>query len=463
MLPPIPLATIKAQLGDVGFSKAKANNNGDCYPLSVMAGFEITAKAARKPTESTTASVRETREGSISMLAGDDPIDGIEATVFRAGEGLPDAAADALDAMDAWLQCGFWNSGNGNKSASFMVGVALHLERPVAVLERKGRTFLDPVRIYGARDANDALLHSDAKPGSPESIPTYKLVPIAELIETLRANPTSHSVVEFNGSNHFDPWILKHSLRAAAEAEAQVAAEAGAEEVEEAAEAEAAMAAEAGAEEVEEAAAAEAGVAGDAMEAAGGADAEVEETDEAAAEAEAGVADAAPAEEEWAPLSGGPWHAWLMRKNRQPASGDVRVFAVALSLDTRWAGGSVKFMDVQGGPDDGIICSIPACDYRTASVKDIVFPLRLSKEGTSDNTFTIDTVFYKPASSVSPPPPPSRAQRDRKRKAHYGDNGEQDGNYRSTPAARKASVDPSVEMGIPDYAAPGAEIWAMVS
>ena len=209
---------------------------------------------------------------------------------------------------------------------------------------------------------------------------------------------------------------------------------------------------------------AEAGVAGDAMEAAGGADAEVEETDEAAAEAEAEVADAAPVEEEWTPLSGGPWHAWLMRKNRQPASGDIRVFAVALSLDTRWAGGSVKFVDVQGGPDDGIVCTIPSCDYRTATVKDIVFPLRLSKGGTPDNTFTIQTVLYKLAPScASPPPPPSRSQRDRKRKAHYGDNGEHDGSYRTTPAARKASVDPSVEMGIPDYAAPGNEVWAMVS
>ena len=175
------------------------------------------------------------------------------------------------------------------------------------------------------------------------------------------------------------------------------------------------------------------------------------------------MADMAPAEEEWAPLSGGPWQAWLMRKSRQPASGDVRVFAVALSLDTRWAGGSVKFMDVPGGNDDGmaIICTIPPCGSRTATVKDIIFPLRLSKEGAPDNTFTIGTVLYKPASNASPPPPPSRAQRDRKRKAHYGDNGEQDGNYRSAPAARKASVDPSVEMGVPPYAAPGEEVWAM--
>ena len=205
MLQPVPFATVKAQLGDVGFSKAKANGNGDCYPLSAMAGFEITARAARQPTESTTAIVRETREGSVGLLAGDDDIDGIEATDFRAGEGLPEDAAAALDAMDAWLHPGFWNSGNGNKSASFMVGVALHLGRPVAVLERQGSTFLDPAKVYGARNAHGELVHSDAKPGAPETIPTFKLVDIADLVEMLRVQPTSHSLLEFNGSNHFDP------------------------------------------------------------------------------------------------------------------------------------------------------------------------------------------------------------------------------------------------------------------
>ena len=99
------------------------------------------------------------------------------------------------------------------------------------------------------------------------------------------------------------------------------------------------------------------------------------------------------------------------------------------------------------------------------TVKDVVFPLRLSKVGAPEDSFTIGTVFYKPAPScASPPPPPSRAQRDRKRKAHYGDAGELDGtssSYRTTPAARKASIDPSVEMGVPDYAVPGKELWAM--
>ena len=50
------------------------------------------------------------------------------------------------------------------------------------------------------------------------------------------------------------------------------------------------------------------------------------------------------------------------------------------------------------------------------------------------------------------------------RKVQYGDNGELDGaasSFRSAPAARKASVDPSVEMGVPAYALPGEQVWAM--
>ena len=170
-------------------------------------------------------------------------------------------------------------------------------------------------------------------------------------------------------------------------------------------------------------------------------------------------------EQEWTPLPGGPWSAWPMRKNRQPKSGDVRVFAVAVSLNTLWAGGAVKFTDVPGGPADGVVCSIPPCTSRVATTKDMIFPLRLNKETAPEETFTIHTVFYKlPSPCASPPPQPSRPQRERKRKAHYGDNGELDGtNFRTTPAARKASVDPLVETGIPDYAAPGGEVWAMAS
>ena len=61
-------------------------------------------------------------------------------------------------------------------------------------------------------------------------------------------------------------------------------------------------------------------------------------------------------------------------------------------------------------------------------------------------------------------PPTPRAQRERKRKERFGDNGELDGaasSFRSAPAARKASVEASLEMGVPAYATTGEEVWAM--
>ena len=90
---------------------------------------------------------REVREGGVGVLVGDAAVDGVDAVVFRAGEKLPEDAAEAREAMAPWLESGFWNSGDGNKFASFMLSVALHLERPVAVIERKGKTFLNPVRV----------------------------------------------------------------------------------------------------------------------------------------------------------------------------------------------------------------------------------------------------------------------------------------------------------------------------
>ena len=78
-----------------------------------------------------------------------------------------------------------------------------------------------------------------------------------------------------------------------------------------------------------------------------------------------------------------------------------------------------------------------------------------------------DASSMPPAPPPPPPvalPPPPRPKRERKRKAQFGDNGELDGaasSFRSAPAARKASVDPSVEMGVPAYALPGEEVWAM--
>jgi hypothetical protein len=151
MLPPIPQADVNAQLAEVCFTKSKAKGNGDCFPLSAMAGFEITATAARQPRAGTTVSVREVRQGGVGVLAGDAAVGGIDAAVFRDGEGLPKDAAAAREAMAPWFESFFWNTANGIKFDSFMLGVGLHLKRPVAVIDRKSKTFLNALKVYGAR------------------------------------------------------------------------------------------------------------------------------------------------------------------------------------------------------------------------------------------------------------------------------------------------------------------------
>ena len=59
---------------------------------------------------------------------------------------------------------------------------------------------------------------------------------------------------------------------------------------------------------------------------------------------------------------------------------------------------------------------------------------------------------------------PRSSSRQPKRKDRFGDNGEFEGaasSFRSAPQSRKASIDPSVEMGVPAYALPGEQVWAM--
>ena len=204
-LPKATFAETKAQLEELGFSKAKAAGDGDCYILSVMAGFEIDAKAARRPVASTLALVREKGKCAVGVLAGDGAIEGIEASVYRASERLPQAAEDARALMKTWLGSDFWTRVEGDNFGTFMLSVALHLGRPVAMLHRRGRMFLNPVKVYGARGTNGRLVHSDPKPGAPATIPTFNLVSMADLMKALRADPTSHSVIEFNDVNHFDP------------------------------------------------------------------------------------------------------------------------------------------------------------------------------------------------------------------------------------------------------------------
>ena len=137
ILPPVSVTELTTQLGEIGFARSGASKNGDCYPLSAMAGFEIPAYAARNPTAQTTARVRQLRQGSIELLVA-DTVGGIDSAVFLASEKLPADAHAAAAAMANWREPGFWFANDGNKSASFQFGVAAKLERPVVVVVQVG-------------------------------------------------------------------------------------------------------------------------------------------------------------------------------------------------------------------------------------------------------------------------------------------------------------------------------------
>ena len=237
MLPKVPSALVHNQLGRVGFHLESAKPNGDCYPLSAMAGKEITVQEARDPSPPTKELVRQVRERAVGLVTSPEGMGGIDAATFRAGELLPAGTQAAQAAMAPWLANGHWH-GSGHHSATFMLGVAADLGRPVVVIERDGDEYFDPVRacsgcarvamgceppvpnsptcrspraqarIYGARTLDGALQRSSPKPSAPATVPAFVTLPSADLLATLRSRPTSVSLVEFDGINHFSPWVF---------------------------------------------------------------------------------------------------------------------------------------------------------------------------------------------------------------------------------------------------------------
>ena len=90
-----------------------------------------------------------------------------------------------------------------------MLGVAIYLRRPIVVIHRSSDKFLDPIRVYGDRTlGSDTLRTSVARPGDPVTVPVYFTLSFDELIGALRTHGRSPlSIVEWNGANHFDPWV----------------------------------------------------------------------------------------------------------------------------------------------------------------------------------------------------------------------------------------------------------------
>jgi len=105
-------------------------------------------------------------------------------------------------------------------------------------------------------------------------------------------------------------------------------------------------------------------------------------------------------DDEWQQLEGGPWIAKLMRKSRQPVPhASYRNFYVPISIDEDTPlvpGCHIHFPVVPGAPAEGITCSAPS--QWGSRTKQLVFKLKLSKNGCSASEVTINQVLYKQVS-----------------------------------------------------------------
>lgn len=201
--PPVPVTKAHAELRELGFTMHDAARNGDCFPLSAMAGFEIPDLAnVAAPTVHTIETVTKARIAAVDLVTGDSPIGGIDAAVVRENEDLTDTSI-----LDAWKTHGHWRSHAGGSTA-FMFAVAHNLKRPVIVMEREGDAILDPCYIYAKRGGNGALLTSPPHGGVPKTVPFVKQMAFADVLTALTERPKGYSLVEYDrGASHHSPLV----------------------------------------------------------------------------------------------------------------------------------------------------------------------------------------------------------------------------------------------------------------
>ena len=204
-LPPRLMREVDAALAAMGYARAPAEARGDCAPLSFLAAAgRVTAEEAAAPTEATRGVVRAARGASVDLLVGTHAVGGVPTATLRREEGLRVTPAAAERQMAEWRRDLHWHSANAHCSAMFLFGLGVHLEQQVAVLEVAHEGFYaDPARVYAARDAS-GLRRTPASVGRAETCPPYFTMPIAELLETLRAGG---ALVRFDGEAHFEPFV----------------------------------------------------------------------------------------------------------------------------------------------------------------------------------------------------------------------------------------------------------------
>ena len=150
---PVARSVAHEALRTLGFHLGTAARNGDCFPLSVMAGFEVDAEQAAHPQLEALEAVGDARAAAVDLLVADE-IGGITGSVVREHESLPADPAEAELELTDWRQLShFRKDGYEYCSTAFMFGVAAALERPVIVLETKQGDILDPCMLYAERTA----------------------------------------------------------------------------------------------------------------------------------------------------------------------------------------------------------------------------------------------------------------------------------------------------------------------
>ena len=207
-LPPKSIVKVDADLAKIGYQHAEAEPDGNCFVYSSMTGFEISKAEANNPDAKTIRIVRKARMASIDKICGDEDIGGIAATTVRAVEKIRKTSVAAKKQMAPWKKNFHWDGG-GNLAAFWQFATALHLGRPIAVIEKKnGTEYNDPGRVYGALDdATGELRCSDARGTKPKTVPSYHVMSIADIIDNLRTTPKKMSLILYNGVDHFDPFV----------------------------------------------------------------------------------------------------------------------------------------------------------------------------------------------------------------------------------------------------------------
>ena len=177
-----------------------------------MADHELTVDEALDPSATTDAAVKQMRENSVSLVCSDTPIGGIDAQIWRVEEGLPKTALGATRALKKFNNLRHWYDPNKRKSTAVMFGFAAHSGRTIAVLEKAYGGILDPIKLYGARDASGALVRSIAKAGKAETVPSWTTATFDELIEMLRKAPHRFSLLEYNGFREFQTTRVPRTI-----------------------------------------------------------------------------------------------------------------------------------------------------------------------------------------------------------------------------------------------------------